>query len=74
MMKKMASGGVFDTIVLKTFDHISILNPSVELLGQFDIIVSPILDTILMLQKNNDLLTTQKDLLLPRLMSGKLSI
>ena len=74
MMKKMASGGVFDTIVLKTFDHISILNPSVELLGQFDIIVSPILDTILMLQKNNDILTHQRDLLLPRLMSGKLSI
>ena len=74
MMKKMASGGVFDTIVLKTFDHISILNPSVELLSQFDIIVSPILDTILMLQKNNDILTTQRDLLLPRLMSGKLTI
>ena len=73
-LKKMANGGVFDTIIVKTFDHIKIILPAEDTLSLFDKIVSPILDQIKYLQKESILLSRQRDLLLPRLMSGKLEV
>ncbi len=73
-LKKMANGGVFDTIVVKTFDHIKVLFPSDKMLVLFSNAVSPILDQIKALTQQNANLTRQRDLLLPRLMSGKLEV
>lgn len=73
-LKKMASGGVFDTIVVKTFDHIKITVPSEEMLFAFDKVVTPLLEQIQHLQRQSNLLSRQRDLLLPRLMSGKLEV
>lgn len=73
-LQKMASGGVFDTIIVKTFDHIKVVLPPEELINRFDAIVSPIMDTILSLVKQNSVLKIQRDLLLPRLMSGQLEV
>lgn len=73
-LKKMANGGVFDTIIVKTFDHIKIIVPTEDTLVLFDKRVSPILDQIKYLQKESILLSRQRDLLLPRLMSGRLEV
>lgn len=73
-LKKMASGGVFDTIIVNTFDHIKVLLPTDELINKFDFIVSSIMKEVYSLSKQNINLIKQRDLLLPRLMSGKLEV
>ena len=73
-LKKMANGGVFDTIVVKSFDHIKLMVPSHSLMDNFNLKVCPILEKVRSLSYQNQLLTRQRDLLLPRLMSGKLEV
>lgn len=73
-LKKMANGGVFDTIVVKSFDHIKLMVPSHSLMDNFNLKVCPILEKVRSLSYQNQLLTRQCDLLLPRLMSGKLEV
>ena len=73
-LKKMANGGVFDTIIVKTFDHIKIIVPSEKMLEAFDKDATPILEQIQQLQRQSISLSRQRDLLLPRLMSGKLEV
>lgn len=73
-LKKMANGGVFDTIVIKTFDHIKIVVPSEKILEFFDRKISFLFVQIQNLQRQSTLLARQRDLLLPRLMSGKLDV
>ncbi len=73
-LKKMANGGVFDTIIVKTFDHIKVILPHNDVLDIYDKTVSPILSQIQHLQRQSSLLARQRDLLLPRLMSGKLEV
>ena len=73
-LRKMASGGVFDTIIVSTFDHIKVTIPDKSLIMSFDMLVSPILDETYTLLKQNRNLIRQRDLLLPRLMSGKLEV
>ena len=51
-----------------------VLIPTEELINKFVKIVKPINDTINNLNRQNDTLTQQRDLLLPRLMSGKLEV
>lgn len=51
-----------------------VLIPTEELINKFVEIVKPINDTINNLNMQNDTLTQQRDLLLPRLMSGKLEV
>ena len=74
LMKKMANGGVFDTIILKTFEHIPMLIPPEDTINAFDALINPILDSLFSLEQQFALLTRQRDLLLPRLMSGKLEV
>lgn len=73
-LRKMASGGVFDTIIVSTFDHIKVTIPDKSLIMSFDMLVSPILDETYTLLKQNRNLIRQRDLLLPRLMSGKIEV
>ena len=73
-LKKMANGGVFDTIIIKTFDHISLVIPTDGMFRAFNKIITPIFGQIQHLERQNHLLARQRDLLLPRLMSGKIEI
>ena len=51
-----------------------VLIPNELIIDKFVSIVSPMFDEIENLNLKNELLTKQRDLLLPRLMSGKLSV
>lgn len=73
-LKKMANGGVFDTIIIKTFDHISLVIPTDDMFRAFNRTITPIFGQIQHLERQNHLLARQRDLLLPRLMSGKLEV
>lgn len=73
-LKKMANGGVFDTIVVKSFDHIPLTIPSEDVLKKFERLITPIMKMIREIQVSSNNLIKQRDLLLPRLMSGKLAV
>lgn len=73
-LKKMANGGVFDTIVVKSFDHIPLTIPSEDVLKKFECLITPIMKAIREIQISSNNLIKQRDLLLPRLMSGKLAV
>lgn len=73
-LKKIANGGIFDTIVIKSFDHIKLTIPPLSLMNNFNLKVCPILEQVKNLSYQNTLLTRQRDLLLPRLMSGKIEV
>lgn len=51
-----------------------ILLPPIELINEFVSLVSPLFDGMNAYHKQNEILIKQRDLLLPRLMSGKLSV
>ena len=51
-----------------------ILLPTAKLIEAFAEKVQPMIDILDDLNRQNDLLTKQRDLLLPRLMSGKLEV
>lgn len=51
-----------------------ILLPTAELIEAFAEKVQPMIDIVNYLNRQNDLLSKQRDLLLPRLMSGKLKV
>jgi type I restriction enzyme S subunit len=50
------------------------INPSNDIIKQFDSIVKPFFEEIKNLSQKNTLLQQTRDLLLPRLISGKLSV
>ena len=51
-----------------------ILLPTAELIEAFTEKVQPMIDIMDDLNRQNDLLTKQRDMLLPRLMSGKIEV
>ena len=53
---------------------IDILKPKTEIITKYDLIVEPMFEEIKVLTKKNQLLQETRDLLLPRLISGKLSV
>ena len=55
-------------------DATKILKPTIEILNLFDDIVSPMLNEIQILGSKNEVLQQTRDLLLPRLISGKLRV
>jgi len=73
-LKGMANGGVFNTIIVKTFDRIHILIPPISMVKAFDNRVSPIMETIKNKMLANDKLTEARDRLLPKLMSGEIEV
>lgn len=73
-LKTMANGGVFDTIIVKTFDRIHLTIPTPEVIGEFDYHISPIMKNIQNLIRNNDHLAEARNRLLPKLMSGEIAV
>lgn len=56
------------------FERLKVINPDDSLIVKYHQIVSPMLDNIKSLMYQNQNLATQRGLLLPRLMSGKLEV
>jgi type I restriction enzyme S subunit len=73
-LKTRAHGAVFDTIILDTFKLLEIVKPPLEIADFYDNAVSPLLDLSLNLLKQNANLRTQRDLLLPKLISGEIDV
>lgn len=73
-LKTMANGGVFNTIIVKTFDNIHLTMPTREVLRVFDALVSPIMEQIKVKMQQNVMLSEARDRLLPKLMNGEIEV
>ena len=73
-LKQMANGGVFDTIIIKTFDQIHITFPSINVLHKFNELVVPFMTHIQNKMKTVKQLTEARDRLLPKLMNGGIKV
>lgn len=70
----LASGATFAELSRGNFKKVKLFKPNDLLVESFENQCRPIFDEVLTLQKQNRLLGEQKDSLLPRLISGKLSL
>ena len=70
----LSTGATFLELTKTTFKRIEILTPKRELIAQFDRIVKPMFDQIEQLLVTNEKVQQMKNNLLPRLISGKLSV
>lgn len=74
IFESLTTGATMQHIKRKELDFVKVYAPPPDLLGQFDKIVAPILEQKLLLTKTLRNLTSTRDFLLPRLISGTLSI
>lgn len=73
-VKQVATGGVFNAIVIETFKVIPFVQPTAGLTEDFGKAVRPLFDQIETLILQNSELMKSRDLLLPKLMSGQLDV
>lgn len=73
-LRQQAVGAVFDAIIVDTFKRISLLIPEPRMVKLFDETIHPIFEQVENLLKQNQKLRTARDLLLPKLMSGEISV
>ena len=73
-LKKNTGGATFATIVVDTFRRMQVVLPPAALIAEFTRLVEPMFDTIRSLDSRLANLRTTRDLLLPRLLSGQLSV
>jgi len=73
-IKGISKSGVFDNIIVDTFKNIPMFMPPAPLIVRFNEYAAPIFRRIGLLLESNELLTETRDQLLPRLISGKLSV
>ena len=72
--KAIAHGSVFDTITMKTFDHLEFPDFERTAMAETEAKTAPLLDTITAAVLENHRLAATRDALLPQLMSGKLRV
>lgn len=73
-MESLNPGAALPSMTTNILNRLKILLPSQKVLKEFEKILSPIYCEIKSLELQSALLTRQRDLLLPRLMSGKLEV
>jgi len=73
-LKHKASGAVFDAIVTRDFESEIVVTPPIEAVESFEDKVKPIYEAILNNTNESIRLATLRDSLLPRLVSGELSV
>ena len=73
-LKNKASGAVFDAIVTRDFESELIAAPPIESRNEFEVKVKPIYEAILNNANESACLAALRNTLLPRLMSGELSV
>ena len=72
--KTASIGAATKFLTKRMLDKAKILIPNENIILKYNGIVQSIFEQIISLKKQNEILVTQRDLLLPRLMSGKLSV
>lgn len=72
--KAFAHGSVFDTITMKTFDHLHLPDLNTSETTSLEALVVPLLDTVTATVTQSASLAATRDALLPQLMSGKLRV
>lgn len=72
--KQHAVGAVFDAIVVDTFKLIPFMVPDENMVRNFEEVVSPMFRQIANLLEQNQKLYAARDLLLPRLISGQITV
>ena len=73
-LKTMANGGVFNTIIVRTFDQINLMVPLDDVLKSFALLITPVMEEIKSRMEQNHLLKEARDRLLPKLMNGELEV
>ena len=73
-LKTRSHGAVFDTIIVDTFKQLEVVVPDPEITVAFEGKVRPIFDMVLNLQRKNENLRSQRDILLPKLISGEIDV
>jgi type I restriction enzyme, S subunit len=73
-MLNIAHGTVFSTVTMKTFDEIYIPSLSAIELGALENRISPLLETVEIRMRENQVLAALRDSILPKLMSGEIRI
>ncbi|MEB0286778.1 restriction endonuclease subunit S [Cryobacterium sp. 10I1] len=72
--KAFAHGSVFDTITMKTFDHLHLPDLDAAGASRIEAVVTPLLDSVTAAVIQNSVLVATRDALLPQFMSGKLRV
>ena len=73
-LRSHAVGAVFDAIIVDTFKRIPFVEPPKSLIAAFNDFSAPAVDEIDKLATQNRCLARARDLLLPRLMSGEVTV
>ncbi len=73
-LKQRTHGSVFDTITRDTFKTVHVISPPRELVSAFEDAVRPSMRQILLNLRQCQALASTRDLLLPKLLSGKLRV
>ena len=74
VISNLQCGAAQPHVYPKNINKLSVLIPTEELIYKYNDFVKPYYDEIKILNQRNQLLTKQRDMLLPRLMSGKLEV
>ena len=74
VISNLQCGAAQPHVYPKNINKLCVLKPTEEFIEKFNKTVEPFFDEIELLKKKNDNLIKQRDLLLPRLMSGKLEV
>ena len=73
-IKSMTGSTGRQRVVNECFDDYFLPNPSLDILGQFESIVAPMFKKVQNLSEKNTNLQKKRDLLLPKLISGKIDV
>ena len=73
-LQQRTHGTVFDTITTETFQTLDCIFPTPKITAAFDKLVEPLLDQIRENLHQSRTLATMRDTLLPKLLSGELSV
>ena len=74
VINNLQCGAAQPHVYPKNINKLCVLKPTDELIAKFNEIVEPFFKEIEILKKKNESLVKQRELLLPRLMSGKLEV
>lgn len=72
--RAFAHGSVFDTITMRTFDHLSVPDLTAEDWAKLEAQIDPVMASIVGVERESKRLADMRDALLPLLMSGKLRV
>ncbi|TBY75801.1 restriction endonuclease subunit S [Rhizobium leguminosarum bv. viciae] len=73
-LQAMSNGAVFDTIIIDTFRKLLLPIPPIMLSRQYEEKITPLIELSRVVTASNKNLAAARDLLLPRLISGQLSV